>query len=223
MAERRRSAIWSPEALADFDHIWNYYQSAAGKNTAEKVVREIGDLIATIEEHPFAGRSRGELRPGFRSLAARPHVVFYRVVNDIPRSSACWMVGRTSRKFSRTTRTAHRIWGSRCREGARDRRHQDSVSGSRRPSAGAAGGYRAPGGFGAGRLIDPPALVKQRAPAPISASFRSLFEISQIRRRLVLHGGHQEAVGAQDIHLLADGDQPGSFDTSALPPVGMRI
>jgi toxin ParE1/3/4 len=24
------------------------------------------------------------LRPGFRSLAARPHVVFYRVVNDIP-------------------------------------------------------------------------------------------------------------------------------------------
>jgi plasmid stabilization system protein ParE len=49
MAERRRSAVWSPEALADFDHIWNYYQSAAGKNTAEKIVREIGELVATIE------------------------------------------------------------------------------------------------------------------------------------------------------------------------------
>jgi toxin ParE1/3/4 len=84
MGERRRTAVWSPEALADFDRIWDYYQSAAGKNTAEKIVREIGELIATIEEHPFAGRSRGELRPGFRSLAARPHVVFYRVVNDIP-------------------------------------------------------------------------------------------------------------------------------------------
>jgi toxin ParE1/3/4 len=48
-----------------------------------KIAREIGEVIATIEEHPFAGRARGELRQGFRSLSARPHVVFYRVVNDI--------------------------------------------------------------------------------------------------------------------------------------------
>jgi plasmid stabilization system protein ParE len=72
MAERRRAAIWSPEALADFDHIWNHYEGVAGRNTAEKIAREIGEVIATIEEHPFAGRSRSELRPGFRSLAAVP-------------------------------------------------------------------------------------------------------------------------------------------------------
>jgi toxin ParE1/3/4 len=76
MAERRRTAVWSPEALADFDHIWNYCESVVGKNTAEKIAREIGEVIATIEEHPFAGRSRDELRPGVRSLACRPHVVF---------------------------------------------------------------------------------------------------------------------------------------------------
>ena len=84
MPGRRRSAIWSPDALADIEQIWNYYEQIAGRNTAEKVLREIGDVISTIEEHPFAGRSRNELRRGFRSLAAHLHVVFYRVVKNIP-------------------------------------------------------------------------------------------------------------------------------------------
>jgi toxin ParE1/3/4 len=84
MAGRRGTAIWSPEAIADVDEIWNYYVRVAGRNTAEKIAREIGEVIATIEDHPFAGRSRNELRPGFRSLAARPHIVFYRVVNEAP-------------------------------------------------------------------------------------------------------------------------------------------
>src|SRR6202035_97749 len=84
MAGRRGTAIWSPEALIDLDEIWNYYARVAGRNTAEKILREIDDVVATIEDYPFAGRSRNELRPGFRSLAATPHVVFYRVVDDIP-------------------------------------------------------------------------------------------------------------------------------------------
>ena len=84
MAECGRAAIWSPEARADFDHIWDHYEGAAGRITAEKIAREIGKVIATIEKHPFAGRYRSELRPGLRSLAAPPHVVFYRVVNDAP-------------------------------------------------------------------------------------------------------------------------------------------
>jgi plasmid stabilization system protein ParE len=37
MAERRRTAVWSPEALADFDHIWSYYERVAGKNTAPAI------------------------------------------------------------------------------------------------------------------------------------------------------------------------------------------
>jgi toxin ParE1/3/4 len=84
MAERKGAAIWSPEALADLNDIWDYYERVAGRNVAEKIVRKIGDVIATIEDHPFAGRARDELRPSFRSLAAAPHVVFYRVANDIP-------------------------------------------------------------------------------------------------------------------------------------------
>jgi plasmid stabilization system protein ParE len=41
-------------------------------------------VIALIEDHPFAGRARDEVRRGLRSSAATPHVVFYRVVNDTP-------------------------------------------------------------------------------------------------------------------------------------------
>ncbi len=84
MAAPGRPAIWSPEAIADLDTIWRYYENVAGRSTAEKIAREIDQLVATVEAHPFAGRSRDELRPGVRSLAATPHVLFYRVANGIP-------------------------------------------------------------------------------------------------------------------------------------------
>ena len=82
MPEARRAALWSPEALDDRERIWDYYVRIAGRHTAEKVLREIAEVIALIEDHPFAGRARNEVRPGLRSLAATPHVVFYRRVND---------------------------------------------------------------------------------------------------------------------------------------------
>jgi toxin ParE1/3/4 len=84
MAELRRSATWSPEALDDREKIWEYYVDSAGRQTAEKLLRDIAEVIALIEEHPFAGRSRAEVRAGLRSFAAPPHVVFYRIVNDMP-------------------------------------------------------------------------------------------------------------------------------------------
>jgi toxin ParE1/3/4 len=84
MAGRSGIAVWSPEALADLDEIWTYYEHVAGSNTAEKIIREIGEVIATLESHPFAGRSRNEVSSGFRSLAASPHVVFYRIVDEVP-------------------------------------------------------------------------------------------------------------------------------------------
>ena len=70
--------------LDDRERIWAYYVGVAGRHTAEKILREIAEVITLIEEHPFAGRARNELRPGLRSFAATPHVVFYRVVDDAP-------------------------------------------------------------------------------------------------------------------------------------------
>lgn len=84
MIAGRRTALWSPEALADLNAIWDYYVRLAGPATADKFAREIGDIVGVIEAHPRAGRARDELRPGFRSIAASPHVVFYRVIDDVP-------------------------------------------------------------------------------------------------------------------------------------------
>jgi len=83
MTEPGRPVIWSPDALADLDAIWNYYVRVAGRNTADKVSREIGKVVCVIEDHPLAGRSRAEVRPGLRSVAASPHVVFYRVADGL--------------------------------------------------------------------------------------------------------------------------------------------
>jgi toxin ParE1/3/4 len=84
MATTKRPALWSPEALDDRERIWDYYVRVAGRHTAEKVLREIAEVIALIEDHPFAGRARDEVRPGLRSFAATPHVVFYRVAGETP-------------------------------------------------------------------------------------------------------------------------------------------
>jgi toxin ParE1/3/4 len=63
---------------------WDYYIRTAGPGAAEKILREIGKVIALIEDHPFAGRARNEVRRGLRSFATFPHVVFYRVADDVP-------------------------------------------------------------------------------------------------------------------------------------------
>jgi toxin ParE1/3/4 len=84
MAAAGRAALWSPEALDDRERIWDYYARTAGRHTAEKMLRDIAEVIALIEDHPLVGRARSEVRSELRSFAATPHVVFYRVVNDTP-------------------------------------------------------------------------------------------------------------------------------------------
>jgi toxin ParE1/3/4 len=76
--------IWAPEAIADLESIWDFYAEAAGLRTAEKMIREIAATCRTVQEHPFIGRARNEVRPGLRSLVSHPNVIFYRVRNDIP-------------------------------------------------------------------------------------------------------------------------------------------
>ena len=84
MAAHRRPVLWSSDALADLDGIWDYFARVAGPGTADNFIREIEKIVLLIEEHPFAGRSRDEVRTGLRSFAVSPHVVFYRVANNRP-------------------------------------------------------------------------------------------------------------------------------------------
>jgi toxin ParE1/3/4 len=84
MAGAGRTAVWSPEAINDRERIWDHYAGVAGPHVAVKILLKLADVIALIEERPFAGRGRNEIHPGLRSFAATPHVVFYRVLNDTP-------------------------------------------------------------------------------------------------------------------------------------------
>ena len=84
MAGHKPPIIWSTEALNDIDQLWNYYAGVAGRATADKIMREIAKVVATIDDFPFAGRTRDEIRPGLRSLAANIQIVFYRLKDDRP-------------------------------------------------------------------------------------------------------------------------------------------
>ena len=83
MAEPKPPVNWSPEARNDLADIWNYYMDAAGRHTAEKIVRDITHAVELLRDHPFGGRARAEIRPALRSLAVNPHVLFYRVADDV--------------------------------------------------------------------------------------------------------------------------------------------
>jgi toxin ParE1/3/4 len=74
-----RRLLWSPEAEADLVSIWNHYSDVAGRRVADNIVRAIGTAALLLEDHPYGGRARDEVRPGLRSIAASPHVIFYRI------------------------------------------------------------------------------------------------------------------------------------------------
>src|SRR5262245_32447821 len=82
MVDPSRPVIWSPEARADLSEIWVSYVRLAGPRTADKIVTQIVRACRVLEDHPFAGRARDELRPGLRSVVVRPHVAFYRVTEN---------------------------------------------------------------------------------------------------------------------------------------------
>ena len=48
-----------------------------GEGQADKYLAEIGGGIARLKEHPELGRSRDDLRAGYRSLRINQHVVYY--------------------------------------------------------------------------------------------------------------------------------------------------
>ena len=82
MSAGKRPVLWSPEALVDLEEIWTHYARVAGPRMADNITRRIGNMCSVLEEQPLAGRSRDELRSGVRSIAVRPHVIFYRLLTD---------------------------------------------------------------------------------------------------------------------------------------------
>jgi toxin ParE1/3/4 len=79
MDEHDASIIWSPEAIADLDGIWDYYEDVAGIRTAENMTQVIHHRCSILVEHPLSGRDRNALRPGLQSVVASPFVIFYKI------------------------------------------------------------------------------------------------------------------------------------------------
>ncbi len=79
MAAPERPVVWSSAGLADLADFWSHYARVAGRLTADKTVRDVGNACRAVAARPFAGRSRNEVRPGLRSIAAGAVVVFYRI------------------------------------------------------------------------------------------------------------------------------------------------
>lgn len=84
MVRSRHKIIWSPEALADLESIWQYYLEIAGPDTAEVIVGEVAGAASLLTAHPFAGRGRDDVRLELRSVVAAPYMLFYRVQGDVP-------------------------------------------------------------------------------------------------------------------------------------------
>jgi plasmid stabilization system protein ParE len=79
MSGSKSRAVWSPEARADLSDIWTYYARHANQLTADSIILSIGAAVDVINDHPHAGRSRDDVRPGLRSASASPYIIFYRI------------------------------------------------------------------------------------------------------------------------------------------------
>jgi toxin ParE1/3/4 len=63
--------------------MWDHYAAVGGRGVADKLIRQIAAACRPLDRHPFAGRARDEIRPGLRSRASGPYVIFYRVKDDV--------------------------------------------------------------------------------------------------------------------------------------------
>lgn len=70
--------LLTPAAQRDLFAIWDYTAEQWGIRQAEKYIRDLQKAIEDLAEHPQWGRSREEIRDGYRSYTCGKHVVFYR-------------------------------------------------------------------------------------------------------------------------------------------------
>jgi toxin ParE1/3/4 len=69
----------SRRAQRNLDEAWDYIATEAGAARADVVIDRIIRRIEALADFPYSGRSRDDLRRGWRSAVARPYVIYYRV------------------------------------------------------------------------------------------------------------------------------------------------
>jgi toxin ParE1/3/4 len=77
MGGDRLRLIWSADANEDLISIWQYGVEEWSEEIAEKHLFEIEHMCGRLIETPMLGKLRDEIIAGMKSIAVRPHVVFY--------------------------------------------------------------------------------------------------------------------------------------------------
>jgi toxin ParE1/3/4 len=71
--------IWSKDARNDLADLYAYLQAHVSEKMADQRAQAIDAAARRLAEWPLIGRPRQDLRPGMRSWAVPPHIIFYRV------------------------------------------------------------------------------------------------------------------------------------------------
>lgn len=83
MSFRKRTAILSPDAQADFSDILLYTWQQWGEEQRDRYEAILVRSIAALAEVPESGAPRPRLFPGRRVRLAGNHLLYYRLMDDM--------------------------------------------------------------------------------------------------------------------------------------------
>lgn len=74
--------ILSPEAKTDIADIRKYTTRQWGKAQTEKYSLQLRERMRWLADNPMLGKSRDEIKEGYRSFNEGSHIIFYRVAGS---------------------------------------------------------------------------------------------------------------------------------------------
>lgn len=74
--------ILSPAAKTDITNILKYTIQKWGKAQADKYILELRERMRWLADNPMLGRTRDEVKEGYRSFKEGSHIIFYRIAED---------------------------------------------------------------------------------------------------------------------------------------------
>lgn len=72
----------TPRAAADLDAIADYTIEKWGLGQLDQYLRSMNSRFEWLAEHPFAGRERNDVHPGYRSYPEGSHIIFYVITDE---------------------------------------------------------------------------------------------------------------------------------------------
>jgi toxin ParE1/3/4 len=64
------------------EEIWEFTAKRWSREQANRYIRTLQTAMERISEHPLLGKSRDEIKAGYRSFHAASHIIFYRKLDE---------------------------------------------------------------------------------------------------------------------------------------------